>query len=260
MPKISMEPPSSRLQFGIFTSIKYWLIRIYEGFKIVARFLGHTNHHIFLNITLFTTIQQQFSSFQWNLYSHMLTFLWALIPRFKNTIVKISRGFVGIGSTMQTKNKWPWFLSGPYRPTLWYSKIISPDIRTDTTYNISTFIFTIFLTFVCTIQKCGLFMVQSCTSYFTMGVIFLNPLCFLIVQPNNSQYFTVLFVLEPSINICTGMDFYMPIFFIIHSINIYLLAYEYIQFLFGLHMLLNCLVWVFPVIPILIKRLNFSWD
>ena len=38
------------------------------------------------------------------------------------------------------KNKWPWFTSGPHIPTFVYSKI-SPDIRTDTTWNISNIIF-----------------------------------------------------------------------------------------------------------------------
>ena len=35
--------------------------------------------------------------------------------------------------TKKLKNKRPWFISGPYRPTFQYSKIISLDILTDTT-------------------------------------------------------------------------------------------------------------------------------
>ena len=50
------------------------------------------------------------------------------------------------------KNKWPCFISGPYHPTLQSSKIIYPNIWTETTYNIYKFILIIFLTFIWTLQ------------------------------------------------------------------------------------------------------------
>ena len=61
MPEISIEPPSSHLQFDMYISylyIKYWPILIYEVLKIAAWFLGYTKHRIFLNITIFTDIKQ----------------------------------------------------------------------------------------------------------------------------------------------------------------------------------------------------------
>ena len=42
--------------------------------------------------------------------------------------------------TKKTKNKWPWYPSGPYRPTFWFYNIF-PGIQTDTTQNIWHIIF-----------------------------------------------------------------------------------------------------------------------
>ena len=61
--------------------------------------------------------------------------------------------------------------------------------------------------------KLGIFMIKLCTSYFTVGVIFVNPLCFLIVHKNDFSYFTALHFLGTSLNIwyAVGFDIYISL-------------------------------------------------
>ena len=46
----------------------------------MSRFLQLLKRQIFLNMTLLTAIKQQFYLSWWDLYAHMLTFLWSPIP------------------------------------------------------------------------------------------------------------------------------------------------------------------------------------